>query len=124
MTQICFWVKVDHKQQNFFILSFVNTIRPTGLHNTYLIFDVFQTVVKNHKSKRISQNHCTDYEEIFADSMYNVVEHHAELSPNVPDPARDEDQLDPTKTNPHGNDSPEYFYFYFIWDQFWLNKKN
>ena len=64
-------------------------------------------MVDNHKRHWESYNHYTDYEKVSPDFGDDVVEHDAELSPEVFDSACYEDELDPTQADSDGNDPPQ-----------------
>lgn len=65
----------------------------------------------HEEGKRKSTDHQTDNNEVPADLQDDVVEHDAELpeAAEVPDPARNEYQLNPPRTNSNCNKSPEEF---------------
>ena len=65
----------------------------------------------HEEGKRKSTDHQTDNNEVPADLEDDVVEHDAELpeATEVPDPARNEYQLNPPGTNSNCNKSPEEF---------------
>ena len=65
--------------------------------------------MEDHKRKGESPNDDTDDEEVSSDFVGNVVEHDAELpqSPELSDPARNEDKLDPTQADANSNDPPQ-----------------